>query len=159
MMLIQDIRYSRFNKVVTTYYRQKKCMLLLEHFLSLMINSEPEKNKLELTSQQVITLDYIKEFIKQHIHQKLTVKILRKQFHVNSNLLEKGFRQINMISVEDFIHLWRMESATKYLAHTDMAMNKIPQLTGFRSYTDFVTAFKQYFNCEPELFRYPAHQQ
>jgi AraC-like DNA-binding protein len=153
MMLVQHIRHSSYNKEATDYYREKKCMLMLEHFLrQLLVNRE---DTIKLTTQQVITLDYVKEYIKWNIHLAVNTKQLCQQFDIGSNFLEKGFRQLNGISVHHFIHLYRMEYATKMLANKDMPLSSIPRLTGYRTYASFAAAFTKYFNCDPQLFRQP----
>lgn len=154
MMLVQQIRHCRFNKIASVYYREKKCMMMLEHFVRQMLPRR--ENNIALTSQEVITLDQVKEYIKGHIHKSLTVKKLGQEFNISSNFLERGFRQLNRISVNQFIHHYRMEYATQLLANMDMPLNNIPQLTGYPNFELFTTAFKKYFNCDPELFRYPS---
>ncbi|PWV49786.1 helix-turn-helix domain-containing protein [Chitinophaga sp. S165] len=153
MMLVQQIRHCRFNEIASIYYREKKCMMMLEHFIRQML---PRKeNTIRLTSSKVIILDLVKEYIKGHIHQSLTTKKLCQQFNITRNFLEKGFYQLNRISVNQFIHYYRLEYATKLLSIEDMPLNNIPRLTGYRNYRSFAAAFRRYFNCDPELFRHP----
>jgi AraC-like DNA-binding protein len=152
MMLVQQIRDARYTQAATEYYREKKCMLMLEHFMRQML---PAKEPcITLTTAQVLTLDYIKAYIKWHLHHALTVQQLARQFNVSSNFLEKGFFQLNGISIRDFMHLYRMEYATQLLAIVDMPLSTIPLLTGYNNYASFAAAFKKYFNCEPEIFRH-----
>ena len=154
MMLVQQIRHCRFNKIASVYYREKKCMMILEHFVRRLLPRR--ENNIELTSQQVITLDGVKEYIKWNIHKSLTVEKLCQQFSISGNFLERGFRQLNRISVNQFMHHYRMEYAAQVLAQMDMPLNNIPPLTGYPNFEMFGTAFKRYFKCNPESFRYPS---
>jgi AraC-like DNA-binding protein len=154
LMLVQEIRHCRFNEMASIYYREKKCMMMLEHFVRQMLPRN--ESTIRLTSHQVITLDLVKEYIKWHTHQPLTTKKLCKQFNITGNFLEKGFYQLNRISVNQFIRYYRMEYATKLLSNEDMPLNNIPRLTGYKDYKSFSVAFRKYFNCAPEVFRYPS---
>jgi len=152
MMLVQDIRHCRFNEAATVFYREKKCMLMLEHFIAQLL---PQRNnKMELTTHDVIVLDRVKEYIKWNIHRQLTLKYLCQRFSIGANFLAKGFHQLNSISVNHFIHLYRMESAAKMLVNQDMPLNSIALLTGYTSFKTLAIAFTNYFNCSPLLFRY-----
>lgn len=151
MMLIHEIRQCRFNELATIYYREKKSQLMLEHFIRQLL--PVRELRMELTDQQIITLDRVKEYIKLHIHKSITVKQLCKEFNITDNFLEKGFRQLNGISVRSFIHLLRMEFATKLLTINDMPTDSIARLTGFKNYAALNAAFYKYFNCGAELFR------
>jgi len=153
MMLVQHIRDANYNEEATSFYREKKCMLMLEHFIRQLLPSR--QPSLKLTTAQVLTLDYVKAYIKWNLHHSLTVKQLAEQFNISSNFMEKGFHQLNGISIRHFMHLYRMEYATQLLAIKDMSLSSIPRLTGYRNYASFAAAFKKYFNCEPELFRQP----
>lgn len=154
MMLVQEIRHCRFNKTASICYREKKCMLMLEHFIRQLL--PPKENMIRLTSSKVIILDLVKEYIKWHIHQSLTTEKLCQQFNITRYFLEKGFYQLNRISVRQFIHYYRLEYATKLLSNEDMPLNNIPLLTGYRDYRSFAIAFRKYFNCDPKVFRHPS---
>lgn len=152
MMLIQDIRHCRFNETASLYYREKKCMLMLEHFLRQM---QPQKGRnIKLTSEDIITLDHVKEHIKLNINKSLTPETLCKQFNISSSVLVKGFRQMNGITVNHFIRIRRMERAAILLADKTIEFDSIPQSTGYGSFRSFAAAFRKYFNCDPVLFRY-----
>jgi AraC-like DNA-binding protein len=154
MMLVQQIRHCRFNKIASIYYREKKCMMMLEHFVRQMLPRR--ENNIALTSEEVISLDHVKEYIKWNTHESLTVQKLSEQFSISSNFLERGFRQLNRISVNQFIHHYRMEYASQLLANIVIPLNQISLLTGYADTESFAAAFKKYFKCDPELFRYPS---
>lgn len=152
MMLVQDIRHCRFNEAAAVCYREKKAMLMLEHFIRRLL--PPREQKIELTTHDIVMLDYVKEYIKWNVHRSLTVKHLSEQFNIGANFLEKGFYQLNGIPLNHFAHLYRMESAAGLLADQDMPLNSIPLLTGYSDFKSFAVVFKKYFNCSPLLFRY-----
>lgn len=154
MMLVQDIRHCRFNELATIFYREKKSKLMLEHFIRQLLPQK--KSRIKLTAPDVILLDYVKKYIKRNIKKPLTLKYLCQRFSISANFLAKGFQQQNSISVNHFIHLYRMERAAKLLVNQDMPLNSIALLTGYTSFKSFATAFRKYFNCSPLLFRYPG---
>jgi AraC-like DNA-binding protein len=150
MMLIHEIRQCNFNEEASRYYREKKCQLMLEHFIRQILHiREP---KIELTDQKILTLDYVKEYVKLNINRPVNLKQLAEQFSVSTNLLEKGFRQLNGISLRSFIHMYRMEFITKLLAIKGMPYDSIARLTGFRNYAALNAAFYKYFGCNAEVF-------
>ncbi|ACU59810.1 helix-turn-helix domain-containing protein [Chitinophaga pinensis] len=150
MMLIHEIRQCNFNEAASRYYREKKCQLMLEHFIrQILYIREP---KIELTDQKILTLDYVKEYVKLNINKPVNLKQLAGQFNISTNLLEKGFRQLNGISLRSFIHMYRMEFITKLLAIKGMPHDSIARLTGFRNYAALNAAFYKYFGCNAEVF-------
>ncbi|SFN27402.1 AraC-type DNA-binding protein [Chitinophaga sp. YR627] len=150
MMLIHEIRQCNFNEQASKYYREKKCQLMLEHFLRQILHIR--ESKIELTDQKILTLDYVKEYVKLNINKSINVKQLAGQFNISTNLLEKGFRQLNGISLRTFIHMYRMEFSTKLLAIKGMPPDSIARLTGFRNYAALDAAFYKYFGCAAEVF-------
>ncbi|MCF6402727.1 helix-turn-helix transcriptional regulator [Chitinophaga filiformis] len=153
MMLIQDIRSCCFNELATIFYREKKSMLMLEHFMRQLLPQK--KNRIEVTADDVILLDSVKKYIKLYVDRPLTLQFLAQRFNISADLLAKSFLQLNGISVNHFIHLYRMESAAGFLAIQDIPLNDIPPLVGYKSFKSFAAAFTKYFNCSPFLFRYP----
>ncbi|WP_186774323.1 helix-turn-helix domain-containing protein [Chitinophaga pinensis] len=154
MMLIHEIRQCNFNEEASIYYRGKKCQLMLEHFIrQIQYIREP---KIELTDQKILTLDYVKEYIKLNINRPVNLKQLAEQFSISTSLLEKGFRQLNGISLRSFIHMYRMEFITKLLAIKGMPHDSIARLTGFRNYAALNAAFYKYFGCDAEVFHDPC---
>jgi AraC-like DNA-binding protein len=151
MMLIHEIRQCGFNETASMYYREKKCQLMLEHFIRQMLSAG--ECKIALTDQQVITLDCVKEYIKLNIQRSVTVRQLSQQFNMNSHFLEKSFRQLNGISIRSFIQMYRMEFATKLLSIIAMPSDSIARLTGFKNYAALNAAFYRYFNCDAGTFR------
>ncbi|MBW8683706.1 helix-turn-helix transcriptional regulator [Chitinophaga rhizophila] len=151
MMLIHEIRHCSFNELATIFYREKKCQLMLEHFLRQLLYAN--ELKMELTDQQIITLDCVKEYIKLNSHRSVNSRQLSEQFNMSPNFLEKAFRQLNGISIRSFIHMYRMEYATKLLSIKDMPVESIARLTGFRNYAALNLAFYKYFGCDTTVFR------
>ncbi|SHM81260.1 helix-turn-helix transcriptional regulator [Chitinophaga sp. CF418] len=154
MMLIQHIRHCRLNELATIFYREKKCILMLEHFIRQLLPQK--KSKIALTGDDVILLDSVKKYIKRNVQRSLTLQFLCQQFDISTVFLAKGFLQLNGISVNHFIHLYRMESAASLLANQDLPLNSIPQAIGYSTFKSFAAAFRKYFNCSPFLFRYPS---
>jgi len=153
MMLIQDIRNCRFNGQATVFYREKKCMLMLEHFVRQLL---PHKdNKIDLTAHDIIILDAVKEYIKRNVQRSLSLKTLCQHFNISIEFLVKGFYQLNNIPVTHFIRFYCMEIASRLLAEPDIPLSNILLLTGYNTFRSFATDFRNYFNCSPLQFRYP----
>ncbi|WCM42267.1 AraC family transcriptional regulator [Flavobacterium sp. CBA20B-1] len=104
------------------------------------------------------------EKIKDYIDQlPLTVRVrmeeVVKEFGINSNLVQKLFKEQYSCSIYEYQISLRMDKAYYLICYTQKSFKEIAAETGYRQYSDFVKYFKQYYNILPGVLRAQRNQK
>lgn len=108
----------------------------------------------DVCTQNIELLVTSLEYIESHITEELKTVEIAKQCFCSKSTLEKLFRCVNSISVQEYIKRRRMMLA----AHTISSKPNISILSvalecGYASHEAFARAFKEVWNCNPSQFR------
>lgn len=94
-----------------------------------------------------------KQYIDNHIFEKLTRESVANQVHVNKDYLARVFKSTEGISITDYITKKRMEIAKQMLATTSLSITTIAEDLGFSNPSHFCSMFKREFGMPPALYR------
>ena len=92
-----------------------------------------------------------KRYIETHLYEEITNDSLAKQIDVPPRTLWRYFENVGGYSVTDYIRLRKVHMAARYLRHgttVDVAFES----SFFRSMTNFVSAFTEYYGISPWEF-------
>ncbi len=94
------------------------------------------------------------EYIEQHIGDISKTEEIARECFCSKSTLEKLFRCVNGISVQDYIKRRRMVLAAKRIAENpDVAILAVALEYGYASNEAFTRAFKEVWNCLPSELR------
>ena len=103
--------------------------------------------KLELLAEAL-------EYMEQHLQEDLHTEEIAAACYCSKSTIEKLFRQINHISVRDYIKRRKMTKAAKTLVeHPEMNLLDVALAYGYSSNEAFSRAFCQTWNCLPSKYR------
>lgn len=152
MGLIEQIRQHAYSGQIADIYLQKKCWQLLTYFAEAF--AKPNKKvRRTLTPKDVNTLDNVKAMMKLQLHERFNADLLGKNFNVAPQVLSRNFQQLFHSSIYDFSSNYKMEQAFKHLVKSNMSLDKLAQLLGFRNTATFNRAFHTYWGYQPAYFR------
>lgn len=84
---------------------------------------------------------------------KCTRKDLEEHFHFSGDYLYKVVKNHSGLSIYDYNMRICMKKAADLLRSTDMNINDIAELVGFRNYTQFYNVFRRHYFMTPRQYR------
>jgi AraC-like DNA-binding protein len=100
----------------------------------------------------------IVEKLKERIHSQyadsnLTVDALAEFGGLSVNYMRKVFKDIEGVSINQYLSEYRFEKAKSLLLDTDLPANRIGEMVGFENTKYFYFSFKKYSGKTPDHFR------
>ena len=95
----------------------------------------------------------IKEYISDHLNEKITVNHLAEAVHMSPTHFSRVFKVQTGFSPYDYVVASRLSKAKEYLLTTDMSVAEIAYETGFNSEANFVYCFTNNEGISPGKFR------
>ncbi|MFC6289975.1 helix-turn-helix domain-containing protein [Levilactobacillus angrenensis] len=116
----------------------------LSHQFMTVINQDQE-----YTSR----FELIKNWIRIHSHEKLTVDIVATEFKITPVYLTKLFRTYEGMTTIHFINLTKIKQAQELLLTTDLSVKEIAYELGFTNEKYFLRLFKRLSSLTPTKYR------
>lgn len=92
-------------------------------------------------------------YITRHLGESFQVKDLAEALHISHTYLTKVFRRYTGVSPMQYIHMKRLEQASKLLADTALTCEEIAGMVGFYDAAHFSHLFLRNFGCTPSDYR------
>ncbi|MCM1381574.1 MAG: AraC family transcriptional regulator [Muribaculaceae bacterium] len=93
------------------------------------------------------------DYIYNHLHEPIRVKILAEKVGLNESYLSTLFKKETGQSVSEYVLSKRMEAARNMLKFSDYTYAEISAVLAFSSQSHFIRAFKKCNGCTPREFR------
>lgn len=104
-------------------------------------------NKLDNPMQKIL------DYIHVNINEDLRIDALCKKFTTNHSCLSMKFKAFTGITIAQYIITHRIELAKKALAFTDLSLNEIAQIYGFKRLQYMVKCFNDRVGLTPLKYR------
>lgn len=133
--------------------RDKLTMLLsrLHKILEDQKQPEPEKEEVPLTENPVF--QELLTYMHRHFRDKLILKELAEQYHLNANYCCALFNKETGVSFSEYLTSIRMREAERLLTHTTLSLEEIAVQCGIQDYYYFNKVFKKYSGETPSQYR------
>lgn len=95
----------------------------------------------------------IKNYIIRHYHQPVSLEELANHCHGSLYHLSRVFKDLEGMTIMDYLHLVRTTEAKKLLADQTLDLNTIALAVGYKTASQFIKKFKLYFQLTPHKFR------
>lgn len=92
-------------------------------------------------------------FIKNNVHQKVTVYDIAKHTGIDRSYLSRLFREYRNVSPQQYILNVKMNAAAQYLKNTDISIAEVAKSVGYEDYHVFNKVFKNHFGISPSVWR------
>lgn len=115
----------------------------------------PLINKIEerTESQYKNLSDNIIHIIQQEFDSDITLEAIAARLHYNPNYLSSIFRKEKNISFSDYLSLYRINMAKKWLEETDMSVKKISEKLKYNNSQNFIRSFRKNEGTTPGKYR------
>lgn len=130
------------------------CMPLLEqHTEEELIEAAAWFAAAQSSSREDIMVEAVKEYVREHYHDKLKLQDIAKRLHVNSAYLGQRFKKHYGSSFNEYVHEYRIEEAKKLLRRTDMGISDISSRIGYSDSDLFAAKFKALNGVSPSAYK------
>lgn len=103
-------------------------------------------------------LQNVISYINDHYSHELPLSKLCKIACMGTTKLKKSFKQLNTCTITEYIQHRRMEQAEHLLADTDLMINQISQIVGYKSASRFSELFKKSTGLRPIEYRHISNR-
>lgn len=128
----------------------------LEIFIKQMILFEDdlksEPSKLLLRKSELSTIRVCANYINENLEKNIAIKDLARDFGLNPNKLQAGFKFLFRLTVNEYIMQQRMLKASTLLKTTDHSLSQIAEAISISSKSYFSKSFKKHFGVLPSEY-------
>ncbi len=139
---ILQVEQAKTSQEAETLYRQ--CAF---EFCSLV-----KQNQKSLYSDNKI-VKTISEFINKNFYKKIYIKDIAKILKLSDAYIERMFKKKTGLSIKKYLLNIRLNQALILLDGSDRQIYEIASLTGFKSQSYFIKAFKDKYKITPKRYR------
>jgi YesN/AraC family two-component response regulator len=134
---IQKIEECQDSDTVLSTARQA------EYYYCRMVNKvHEEKTSTPRKKSLNRWVNYCKDYIFSHLHDKITVAEIADEIHINANYLSGIFKEYEGISIREFIIREKVKLAQNMLIYSDYSYIEIAAYLGFSSQSHLGKHFK-----------------
>ena len=133
--------------------RDKLTALLGKLHLILEEQKEKQQEKEEIPLTENPVFQELLTYMHGHFQEKLVLKELAEQFHVNANYCCALFNKDTGGSFSEYLTSIRMKEAERLLTHTTLSLEEIAVQCGIQDYYYFNKVFKKYSGATPSQYR------
>lgn len=94
-----------------------------------------------------------KDYIFQHLHEKVTTKDVAEHLHLNANYLSEIFRDCEGMTITDYILQEKVKLTRNMLTYSPYSYVEIATYLGFSSQSHLGKVFKKYAGMTPRQYR------
>lgn len=99
------------------------------------------------------TIYGVADYISEHYTDALSLDFLSNHFFLSKYYLCRSFKEITGYSINEYIHIHRIQKAKQLLEETNLSISEIYQTIGYESLTHFEKIFKTYMTMSPLKYR------
>ncbi|WP_211749396.1 AraC family transcriptional regulator [Paenibacillus sp. Marseille-Q4541] len=148
-MLFEDLTKSHNHHSVSARLKEKSVMFdllsrILEHQIP-QIHPDKRGERSRLTA--------IQEYIRDHLHEEVTLEQMASVLHLHPNYFIKYFKKHFGVPPLKYLSLKRMEEAKLLLRTTSLSVKEIADATGFDTANYFSKTFRKEVGYSPSEYR------
>ena len=111
------------------------------------------KTSVFMKQPESILIRTIKDYLDEHVEKSHSIESICRQFIINREKLQFGFRELVNSTVHAYIIRQRMDRAAKQLLESDASIKSIALSIGYSKPRSFNKTFKSIYNLTPATYR------
>jgi AraC-like DNA-binding protein len=146
MDIIQELTHFQFPETMKQLYLHARVMELLRLSVENMVLTTKYHG---LPAADVRKLEEVKAYLVEHLYDPGSFRDIALRMGINECKLKTGFKKLFGSSVMEFVYQERLNQAKELITKTDLPIKVIAQRAGYRSTSNFTTAFRKRFGYAP----------
>ena len=86
-------------------------------------------------------------------YQNMTLDKLSKHFHYSLPYCSKLIKEITGFSFSKLLTQIKLQNGKNYLLNTQLSVESISEIIGYKNPETFIRVFKRYYDCSPSQYR------
>lgn len=144
---LHDIVYNEHVGDLKKLYLHSRIYELI--FLLANATSNEKQEAYVIRSRERERLEFLRDYINEHYHLPLSLKLLCNLCEMNEFKLKNGFKQLFGTPVFDYVIHCRLEQARRLLLQKDKNVSDVAYEVGYSSPEYFSRAFKKRYGYRP----------
>src|SRR5690349_18480055 len=107
----------------------------------------------ELTNEERERIYAVKNYLLNHLQEQFTISQLAQKAVLGEQKFKDGFFTLFEMTVGEYLHEARMETAKFLLLKTDKSIKEIAVMCGYSKARNFSTAYKKFYGESPRKQR------
>lgn len=154
--ILKPIDYEELEGILEKFVKERKELKNQNKIEVIVEKTQLAKKNMETVLEgdsQEARLHCVKQYIEEHIREKITVGELAELVHINEQHLMRIFKKETGQSLVEYITKQRMLLAGELLKNTDHSINFIADCVGCESCSYFTKIFKRHTGFTPREYR------
>lgn len=150
--ILKPVRYEALTEILQkaiNFVRERNHRRMMEDFGQQFIDDLTQKTRGDYSSAE----DLAKTFIKEHLGEELSVKMVADAAFVSADHLMRVFKKKLGITVTDYILDCRMKLAGELLKKPGFSITMVSNSVGFNHSSYFTEQFKKYYGLTPRDYQ------
>lgn len=150
--VLKPVRYEMLTEILQKAMdcvREQNHRSMMENFGQQYIDSIAQKSR----GDYVSAADIVEQYIKTHLDEDLSVKMLAGIAYVSSDHLTRIFKKKFGMTVTDYILDRRMKLAAELLKKPDLSITMVSNSVGFSNFSYFTEQFKRTYGLTPRDYQ------
>ena len=143
------INYNEYPQKLQKIFIVSKTLEGLMHISSHYLEVSYNRNKME----------YIRDYIINNIHEKLTIKNLADKISISETNFKIKFKEYFGVTSKEYIRNFRLEMAKDLLLNTSLNIKEIFSKIGIENYQTFYNLFILKYGLSPTKLRVKNHEE
>ncbi|MCC3355452.1 helix-turn-helix domain-containing protein [Bacillus sp. REN16] len=145
--------------IFETIYEQKSREDVKEWFITVVIDPLLQQIEDRAESQYKSISENIVHIIHEEFESNITLDMIANRLHYNPNYLSSIFRKEMNISFSEYLSMYRINMAKKWLVETDISVKDISDKLNFNNSQNFIRSFKKIEGTTPGKYRESVRAQ
>ena len=111
-----------------------------------------------MKKKDALLITEIRAYLDEHLYEEHAIRSLCRQFSINREKLQTGFRELVKSTVHAYIVQQRLQRAAQQLVQSDDSIKAIALDSGYKKQRSFNKTFKSIYSLTPAAYR-KLHQQ
>lgn len=122
-------------------------------FDALIHQSKNMQNLAPASDVKHLYLEQACNYIKENYAALCSIKAVCSHCNISQSYLNKIFKELLNMTIQDYLIEYRMSQARKLLMNTSLSINEITVLVGYNNRLSFSRAFKNHYKTSPSEFK------
>lgn len=104
-------------------------------------------------SEKAFDVSEIKEYIDQRYYEDIKISMFTEKYFLSREYLMKLFKQQYGSGIHEYVQKVRMDKAKELLDNSELKIQEISEMLGYKDKNYFSKAFRNYFSLSPSEYR------
>lgn len=124
-----------------------------EELLCRIVDYYADEMRAAAGGEKAFEIGEIKDYIDQHYFEDIKISMFTEKYYLSREYLMKLFKQQYGFGIHEYVQKVRMDKAKELLDDSELKIQEISEMLGYKDKNYFSKAFRNYFSLSPSEYR------